>query len=269
MAALLDKEWYGRYCEYCIFHPLHPGTYLIGKKLIFLSSGSWVQSFLNVSQTFYGQAWEFQFSMLSNRLLMKTDVANWGVRTEEQLSSRGKSLLQQLRRLKQRKDCFWTPHYPEGGAASSGFGHVLCYGPTLHPMPLPCCAICQSHLAPLPTSLMTTNPFLFVSCWRYFSGAFRKHLQTLPVRFFFKGGYQSALLYIKTFTAQALDGFHHAGPISWRSQAVLSFSLSSPTLYICYSNAFIHQKTGSCKLLQSTSHTCARTRACTHTSLHM
>lgn len=52
-------------------------------------------------------------------------------------------------------------------------------------MPFTRCAICQSHLAPFPTWLMTTSPFPLVSCWWYFSEAFGKHLQTLPVFSFF------------------------------------------------------------------------------------
>lgn len=127
---------------------------------------------------------------------------------------RAKVFWGQLRRLRQRNNCFWIPHYPAGGAASSRSARVLCCDPTLHPTTFTYCAICQSHLAPFPTSLMTTNPFPFVSCWWYFSEAFRKHLQTLPVGFcfFFKGSYQSALLYIKTFTAQATWWFSPCWP---------------------------------------------------------
>lgn len=129
---------------------------------------------------------------------------------------------------------------------------------------------------------MTTKPFPFVSCWRYFSEAFRKHLQTLPVFFFFfKAAIKVLYCTLKPSEPRQLDGFHHAGPISWRSKAVLSFSLSSPIHYICYSNAFIHQNTSSCKLFQSSFHTCAYTctlaQVCTcthtctltHTNMHM
>lgn len=177
------------------------------------------------------------------------------------LSCEDKSLPRQVRSLRQRNGCFWIPHYPKGRAVFSRYSRVLCYGPILHPMPLTYCAICQSHLAPFPTSLMTTNPFPFVSCWRYFSEAFRKHLQTLPVGFFFKAAIKVLYCTLKHSQPRQLDGFHHVGPISWRSKALLSFSLSSFVLYICYSNAFIHQKTGSCKLFQSPSHTCAYTNA--------
>lgn len=112
---------------------------------------------------------------------------------------------------------------------------------------------------------MMTNPFPFVSCWRYFSEAFRKHLQTLPV-LFLKGAIKVLYCTLKPSQPRQHDCFHHAGPISWCSKAVLSFLLSSPILYICYSNAFIHQKTGSCKSFQNPSHTCAYTHtlACTH-----
>ena len=142
-------------------------------------------------------------------------------------------------------------------------------GPTLHPNLFTYCAICQSHLVTFPVLLMTANPFFpFVGCWWYFSEAFRKHLQTLPVGFFFvfflflKAAIKVLYCTLKHSQPRQLDGFHHAGPISWRSKAMLSFSLSSLMPYICSSNAFIHQKTGSCKLFQSPSHTCACTVFC-------
>lgn len=149
-----------------------------------------------------------------------------------------------------------------GGASFPRSGGVPCSGPTLHPNLFTYCAVCQSHLATFPVLLMTTNPFPFVSCWWYFSEAFRKHLQTLPVFFFFKAAIKVLYCTLKHSQPRQLDGFHHAGPISWRSKAMLSFSLSSLMPYICSSNTFIHQKTGSCKLFQSPSHTCARVGFC-------
>ena len=155
--------------------------------MISLYSGSWVKSSLNVKQTFYGQAWECHFFLLhcptdySGRLKLQIE----GSKLKTNWALRAKVFWGQLRRLRQRNNCFWIPHYPAGGAASSRSARVLCCDATLHPTTFTYCAICQSHLAPSPTSLMTTNPFPFVSCWRYFSEVFRKHLQTLPVGFLF------------------------------------------------------------------------------------